>query len=259
MSEVARVVDLVSGEVAEALDAAAARDLTERIRRTAERLWELLLEAHERHAWVALGYRTWADYVRAEFDMGRSHSYRLLDQGRVIRALEEAAGVPHGGHPIEIGERAAREIKPRLVEVTERVRERVAEEPEPAAPAVPGPAEAPEVDHPSPAPVAPERVREIVDEVVGEELQRRRKRREDREATEAFIEEFELDKVDDKAEAARVALTFRLFDAMDHLAHMPPVAEVLAAIPDYQRYRFADLDAAVEWLDEFAAAWGERA
>ncbi len=182
MSAAATVVDLVTGEVVEPLDQAAARELTERIRRTADRLWELLSEAHERQAWRVLGYRTWKAYIENEFSMTERRSYQLLDQALVIRELETVAGLNRGSVPIT--ERQAREIKPRLVEVTERIRERVAEEPPPA------PAEPLEAgDRPSPAPaspaVAPERVREIVDEVVAEELERRRKRREDREATKA--------------------------------------------------------------------------
>ena len=34
-------------------------------------LWDLLLKAHDRQAWKALGHKSWAAYVEAEFDMGR--------------------------------------------------------------------------------------------------------------------------------------------------------------------------------------------
>jgi uncharacterized protein YoaH (UPF0181 family) len=52
---------------------------------------QLLWEAHERKAWRALGYSSWATYVKAEFAISRQHSYKLLDQGRVFRSLAEAA------------------------------------------------------------------------------------------------------------------------------------------------------------------------
>lgn len=100
-----------------------AKALTERIRAAADQLWQLLLEAHERKAWKALGYASWSEYVSTEFDMSRRHAYRLLDQGRVIRAIEDAGGsVTHGS---QITERTARDIKPVLDEVTEEIRDRV--------------------------------------------------------------------------------------------------------------------------------------
>lgn len=100
-----------------------ARDLTDRIKQTAESIWSLLLEAHERRAWMALGYESWERYVRTEFDMTRSYSYRVLDQGIVIRALGQATG---SVSPIgDIPEWHARDIKPVLSEVTETVRDRI--------------------------------------------------------------------------------------------------------------------------------------
>ncbi|MYW04784.1 hypothetical protein [Streptomyces sp. SID3343] len=35
--------------------------------------------AHRGRAWTVLGYPTWAAYVQAEFGIGRSHAYRLVD------------------------------------------------------------------------------------------------------------------------------------------------------------------------------------
>ncbi len=113
-------------------DAAEARDLTEQIKTSVERVYLLLLRAHEGKAYTALGYRTWGDYVRAEFDMGRQHSYRMLDQGRVIREITAAAGVSPMG---DISERDARDLKPHLAEVTEQIREAVAVVPEVDRPA----------------------------------------------------------------------------------------------------------------------------
>lgn len=103
---------------------AQARKLTDRIKTAADQLWSLLLEAHEGKAWKALGYKSWSEYVGSEFDMGRAHAYRLLDQGRVIRAIEDAAGesVSKGR---QITEKAARDIKPILPEVTQEIRQRV--------------------------------------------------------------------------------------------------------------------------------------
>ncbi len=97
-----------------------ARDLTHRIRRCLDRAWQLLLEAHERRAWVALAYTTWEKYVRTEFNLTRQHSYRLLDQEKVILEIEKAAGVSPVGDIVT--ERVARDLKPVLEEVNLRDR-----------------------------------------------------------------------------------------------------------------------------------------
>jgi hypothetical protein len=78
---------------------------------------------------VALGYSSWPDYCAAEFDIGRSHAYRLLDAARVAELLEESSPqsgdsvppLPAGGYgrsagaPLGVGlpnEAVARELAP---------------------------------------------------------------------------------------------------------------------------------------------------
>lgn len=109
-----------------------ARALTERIKSTADHLWALLLEAHERKAWKALGYERWRDYCNAEFKISARHAYRLLSQAEVLVAIEEVSGVTHGSH--DLSERDARDIKPILEVVVEDIRDRIGhgEEPEEA-------------------------------------------------------------------------------------------------------------------------------
>jgi hypothetical protein len=110
-----------------AMGAQAARELTEQIKHAVVHLWELLLEAHERQVWEALGYSSWAQYVEAEFDFGRQHSYRLLKQGRVIRVLREAMAEvsPDGDTEVHLTEGATRAIQPVLEEVVLDTREAV--------------------------------------------------------------------------------------------------------------------------------------
>lgn len=98
-----------------------ARQLTDTIRNAAEMLWMLILRAHQGRAWEALGYDTWEGYVRAEFDMSRSRSYQILDQGRVIQAIE---GVMPEGARVELSEAAARDLKGVLEEVLPEIAER---------------------------------------------------------------------------------------------------------------------------------------
>src|SRR5215471_17099877 len=96
------------------LDERGARELTERIKAATREVCLLLIEAHRRRAWQALGYVTWEDYVHGEFGLSRTRSYELLDQGRVIKALQAAAGI--SGIPA-VSAYAAEQIKPFLGEV----------------------------------------------------------------------------------------------------------------------------------------------
>jgi hypothetical protein len=115
-----------AGSVAEPLDAAAARALTERIKGAANNFSLLLLEAQERQAWMALGYRTWERYVRQEFGLSRTRSYELLDHGRLIRAIQATTGVPLIA---DIPPYAARKVKPYLSQFIAGLRNRVAGKP----------------------------------------------------------------------------------------------------------------------------------
>lgn len=122
-AQAAVAVDRRTGELVSVCTTDEARVLTDRIKASAETLWGLLVEAQQRKAWKALGYPSWREYACAEFGVGQSHAYRLLDQAHVIREIESAAGISPVG---EISERETRDIKPILPEVTEAVRERVA-------------------------------------------------------------------------------------------------------------------------------------
>lgn len=98
------------------LTKAEAKRLTRRIKTTGEALWALLAEAHEGKAYSALGYATWKSYCEAEFDMGERTAFRVLDQGKVAKALSAAAN-----EPVEISQRQAAAVKPHLNEAVERI------------------------------------------------------------------------------------------------------------------------------------------
>ncbi|MFD9948153.1 hypothetical protein ACFWYW_19780 [Nonomuraea sp. NPDC059023] len=80
-------------EIATRLSPVDARSLTDEIRNTTERLYALLLRAYEGQAWTALGYGSWRDYAMTEFEMSQSRAYQLLDQARVVKAIEDEASV----------------------------------------------------------------------------------------------------------------------------------------------------------------------
>jgi hypothetical protein len=96
-------------------------ELTARIRDCVDQVCDLLLEAHDRGAWIALGYRSWHVYVKREFGISRSRSYQLLDQARVRQALSEAAGVSQVS---DISPYAALQVKGQLPELVAEVRRR---------------------------------------------------------------------------------------------------------------------------------------
>ena len=91
-----------------ALSKQAASKLTERIRKAGADFGALLLEAHDGGAWSVLGYATWGDYVRGEFEFSRQRSYQLLAQGRVNQRLAEA------GSELRVTEIEARSVTTRV-------------------------------------------------------------------------------------------------------------------------------------------------
>lgn len=223
-----KLVDTTTGEVVTPLDKQAARELTERIKSSAEALWALLYEAHQRQAWKALGYPTWEKYITAEFHMGRRHSYRLLDQAIVIKQIES---VSHGTQ-IDISERNARDLKPHLTEVTDAV-----------ARATNG------------APTS--RKADIVREVVRQERERIAKRQRDKEELAAFVEEFTPEGFDVAANDREIAVRQTFFGALDELLALD-VAELIPAIRPYQEHHVDKVRPAIEWLRDFEKQWRNR-
>jgi hypothetical protein len=104
------------------LSKAEAKKLTQKIKTAVDELCPLLVRAREGKAWKALGYGTWEDYVKAEFGMSRSYAHRLIEQGEVIEAIQNAVVdlLPMGN----ISERTARELKKDLPAATAEIRER---------------------------------------------------------------------------------------------------------------------------------------
>lgn len=68
-----------------------ARLLTDQIKGHAEVMWHMFLKAYEGGAHKALGYSSWGDYFEKEFGGHHRHAYRMLDAGRVVRAIEDAS------------------------------------------------------------------------------------------------------------------------------------------------------------------------
>lgn len=108
-----------------------AQEITEAIRSAATATYILLAQAHERKAYKALGYETWADYVKEEFEMSAQRSYQLLDLSRAIAMIE--GSVPEGT-VVKLTEAQARDIKRELPRITEQLeRETEGKSPEDAS------------------------------------------------------------------------------------------------------------------------------
>jgi hypothetical protein len=117
-----------------------AKAKTDTIKRNIHRIWtelgqatDELAQVYQRGGHIAMGYRSWAEYMDAEFDVGKSQAYRLLDASRVVAQIEAHSTVverhsPTGERHSPIGERPANEAVAReLVPVLRDEPEHVAE------------------------------------------------------------------------------------------------------------------------------------
>lgn len=68
-----------------------ANKITEAISHTTGALWSLLYTAHSRKAHLALGYKTWNEYIDEKFGISRSAAHALVTQGAVIETLTSVA------------------------------------------------------------------------------------------------------------------------------------------------------------------------
>lgn len=232
-----------------------AQQVTESIRGTAEMMWTLLARAHAGRAWEALGYPTFAEYVREEFDMSRSRAYQLLDQSRVIDAIEEA--LPDGTD-FTISEAAARDLKGILGEVTPALAARTADL---------GPGEAGAV------------AAEIVEDYRSQVQERReeaalaaQERAEDNAAKgggeydpdwspssypdPGVGDEDGDDGLDPTQMRRHVQSTYDLFASLHSLTTLPDPQTIIDIIPEARRYQInSGLPKAVTWLQGFKELW----
>lgn len=107
-----------TGELVPTITRDEAMRLTAEIKGHAGQIWRLLSKAHETHAYLALDYLTFEEYVEVEFEMSKSQAYRLLDKARIVADLNAGMiaaswNVSDGESPMgDIPERHARELVP---------------------------------------------------------------------------------------------------------------------------------------------------
>lgn len=264
------LVDTLPTSIDTPLTTDQARELTDTIRSTSEVLYVLLARAHAGKAYRALGYGTFAEYVQEEFAMSRSRAYQVLDQARVVAAIEAAA--PTGADLPAISEAAARDLKSIIGEVVPEIKARTENLPADAA-------------------------GEIVEEIVEEYRDKARDRKDnsggdgnygggyegvyDREdaaqdaadrrgfsdippqAPGPIVPPSMVDTFDDEEDDFDPALVRRnvqaaydLYSSLSALKTMPDVESVINTIPVERRIQINDsLRPSLEWLAEFEAAW----
>jgi len=197
---------------------AEARATTERIRTATRYVCLLLLEVHERRGWLALGYGNWEQYVQTEFGISRSRSYELLDQAKVIEAVRDASGVD--SIP-DVSAYAALQIKPRLPEVRESIRRRIAA--------------SPDAD-----------VTRLVAEVVAEHRRQAMEGRRLVRARRGRHAQIEMD-----------GLT-HFVEAIDVLASMPAPEHADALLEHVEPPQIESVEFALRWLNDFLAEWKRK-
>lgn len=249
------------------LDENQAKELTEYIRSTSNVLYVLIERAHTGKAHLALGYKTFQDYVRAEFDISRSRAYQLLNQSRVISEIESA--LPEGT-PVHITEAAARDLKHALDDLVPEIRERTAD-------------------------LTPDVAGEVLEEMVANYREEKLRARE--EADEDFddegddegsytgtgdgtyqggyeeededidLDDSDLDDIlafDDDPEEVRknYKLVYELYaslTAISSLSTAPDVQKLIDIIPPERRYQIDEsLPKSLEWMTNFAEVWNSQ-
>lgn len=221
-------VDTITGEVV-AIDISVddARALTDRIKNAAEQVWSLLLEAHERRAWAALGYGRWEDYVRAEFDMARSYSYQVLDHARVVQAIQHASGMSATADILT--EREARDIKPILPEVVDKVR--LIRDALPQA--------------------TPDVLAAAVRDVITDARREVQQERDDKAAI-AKLNALAPAGFDATADQRRIEQTHAVFDAISAISTAPAPEDFAALVAAQSLYRLDAARTAADWLADLA-------
>lgn len=241
-----------------------AQKITNAIKSSVTATYLLIAEAHERKAHKALGYDTWAEYVRDEFDISSSRSYQLLDLSKTIKEIES---VTPDGTKIKLTEAQARDIKRELPRITEQVEEETRDlEPEEAS----------------------DRVAEIIDDIRDQQKEDQKALDEKQQAWEAAAEENYNKGIEDastallEADAAnnmgdnadsgfmemevegsgeslnpQAAMDlYNFFSMLTSLTSLPDPEDILENIPE-ERYEEVNnqLEEGTSWLNRFQTLW----
>lgn len=239
-------------DISQPLTEQEARDLTDHIRSVADALYVLIARAHAGKAWEPLGYNSFADYVREEFDISKSRAYQLLDQAKVVAEIANAAP---DGTQVNITEAVARDLKHVINELAPEIAEATAG-------------------------VDPEEANVIISELIEDYRNRPdedaesdddEERSYDGEYTgngssshdddddEDFSEINELLDSNSDDLRRRIESTYALFSSMSALSNMPDPKQIIEWIQEGRRPQIAAfLPRAEAWLQAFSDEWNNQ-
>ena len=248
-NEHTQIIDLASPE----LNEHEAREITNRIRTTTNVLYLLIARAHAGKAHIALGYSSFENYIKEEFNYSKSYAYKLLNQANVIKAIEE---VSPEGTQVYVSDATARGLKASLNEFVPELEERLEG-------------------------ATPDSAGEVIEDLI-QEYKERQAERDNADDDDEFDEEFtgsggdysgdySFDDEDDEDDLdafggqdpaevrRRFEAVYNLYSALTQLTQMPPIEDIIETIPVDRRPQVtAYLETAIPWLQSFQEQWKEK-
>lgn len=252
-NEHSQILDLSSPE----LSPEEAKELTKTIRTQTNVLYLLIARAHAGKAHIALGYRSFEEYIKQEFNYSKSYAYKLLDQAKIIEAIEEV--MPEGTQ-VYVSDATARGLKASMSDFVPELQEKVRD-------------------------LAPDEAAEVMEELVQEYRERREEEKNnvddefgDEESggehrgeggggeysgdydIEDYEEEGEDEDAFDGEDGAtvrrRYELIYNLYAALANFPQMPPNDVIIKTIPQERQPQVtAYLEPALTWLQNFKEDW----
>lgn len=233
------ILDLTDYEMSET----EAIEITEAIKSAATATYVLISRAHAQKAHIALGYKTWAEYIEEEFDMSASRSYQLLNMSKVV---EEIEGATPEGTEIQLTEAQARDIKRELPKITERIREETKDSsPEEAAEAVKRVVDEARYDNKEEEKAKKAREQELEDartearqealEDVADQMLAVDKPNAISETADGDVIEVEVEGENEGLTLMEVANLQNFIHSLDAIAVLPPADEFIETIPDSRK------------------------
>jgi hypothetical protein len=92
------------------MDRYEARALIDTVKRDVARTWDHLQELYRRRAHEALGYTSFAECLRVEFDVAKSTAYQMVAHARVTEEIEAQSAIADSPLPPVPNEAVAREL-----------------------------------------------------------------------------------------------------------------------------------------------------
>lgn len=242
-NEHTQVVDLSSPE----LNESEAREITNKIRTTTNVLYLLIARAHAGKAHVALGYSSFENYIKEEFNYSKSYAYKLLNQANVINAIE---AVSPEGTQVYVSDATARGLKASMDDFIPELEERMVG-------------------------VPADEAGEVIEELIAEYKERQAERAAEEDDDDfdgeytgngEYSGDYSFDDEEEEVDAfagqdpaevrRRYEAVYNLYSALTNLTQMPSNEDLIETIPVERRPQVtAYLEIAIPWLQSFQEEW----